>query len=58
MQSAWVLELIRFMLMDSYSLNGEDLQSLLLQNPKAGPVIRETGRLRKIRYEKKQESPS
>ena len=28
----------------------KDLQSLLLQNPKAGPVIRETGRLKKIRY--------
>lgn len=27
-----------------------DLQSLLLQNPKAGPVIRDTGRLRKIRF--------
>lgn len=27
-----------------------DLQSVLLQNPKAGPVIRDTGRLRKIRY--------
>ncbi len=28
----------------------KDLQSLLLQNPKAGPVIRDTGRLRKIRF--------